>query len=85
MIPWYRNYNFWTLIVGAIAELVIGFGFPDQAALLASVAGTVMAALVAGGIVMRANIQRDAELRKAEIQAQADYAKAYDAGFRAKK
>lgn len=68
-IPWYRRMDFWTLLVGAIAELVIGFGWPDQAALLASVAGTVIAALVAGGII-----------QKETIKASADYLSAYRDG-----
>jgi hypothetical protein len=55
MTPWYRRVDFYTLLVGAIAELVIGFGWPEQAALLASVAGTVIAALVAGGIIYKAD------------------------------
>jgi hypothetical protein len=81
MTPWYRRFDFWTLIVGAIAELVIGFGWPEQAALLASVAGTVIAALVAGGIIYKA----DTVAETTRFTASINYSEGYNDGLESAK
>ena len=67
-MPWYKRFEFWTSVVAVVVELVIGFGWPEQAALLASVAGLAIAALVAGGIVTRETIKAQTAERLATYQ-----------------
>lgn len=83
MTPWYRRADFYVLLVGAIAELVIGFGWPEQAALLASVAGTVIAALVAGGIIYKADTQAQTARFMASMSYEDGYKDAMAAAKRA--
>ncbi len=79
MTPWYRRADFYVLLVGAIAELVIGFGWPEQAALLASVAGTVIAALIAGGIIYKADTTVSINHYHANMNYSAGYTDGLDA------
>jgi uncharacterized membrane protein len=55
--PVYKSASFWTMIVGLVAQIVIGYGFQLEAEMLVTITATVVAYLVQRGIIAKAEVQ----------------------------
>jgi hypothetical protein len=59
MQPLYRSAAFWTMLVGIVAQLLVGLRYQAEAEMLGTIAATVIAYLVSRGIVAKAVVEAE--------------------------
>jgi hypothetical protein len=61
MTPVYKSAAFWTTVVSAIASVLVGLRYEQEATAIVGAAGIVIAYLVARGLVVQAELKRQTE------------------------
>jgi membrane-anchored protein YejM (alkaline phosphatase superfamily) len=67
MTPIWKSGAFWTMIVAAIAQILLGLRYTVEAQLFTTAAGTVIAYFVYLGWITSADIKAQASLKQAQM------------------